>query len=96
MAMKIEVMLRRMKIRDYYDLFAILKSGYDVSKGIEAARKYSQFRLNNKNIVMVLLSDRFYADEAFEQLEPAYKVTKEEMRTYVLQKLKTIEWYKQH
>jgi hypothetical protein len=45
---------------------------------------------------MVLLSDRFYADEAFEQLEPAYKVTKEEMRTYVLQKLKTIEWYKQH
>lgn len=88
MAMKMEVMLRRMKMRDYYDIYAILKGGYDISKGIEAAKMYSQHRLNTKNLVMMLLTDRFQTDEQFEQLEPIYKASKEEMRDYILQKLK--------
>ncbi len=88
MAMKMEVMLRRMKMRDYYDIYAILKEGYDISHGIEAALKYSQHKLSTKNIVMMLLSDRFMSDENFEQLEPKYKVSKEEIRDYILQKLK--------
>ncbi|GHT29768.1 hypothetical protein AGMMS49574_07430 [Bacteroidia bacterium] len=88
MAMKMEVMLRRMKMRDYYDIYAILKEGYDISKGIEAALKYSQHKLSTKNIVMMLLSDRFMSDENFEQLDPKYKVSKEEIRDYILQKLK--------
>jgi len=88
MAMKIEVMLRRMKMRDYYDIYSILKEGYDISKGIEAARRYSQHKLNSKNIVMMLLSDRFMPDENFEHLESTYKVSKEEIRLYILQKLK--------
>lgn len=88
MAMKMEVMLRRMKMRDYYDIYAILKGGYDISKGIEAAKMYSQHRLNTKNLVMMLLTDRFQTDEQFEQLEPIYKASKEEMRNYILHKLK--------
>jgi len=39
MAMKIEVMLRRLKMRDYYDIYAILKEGYSISEGINAALK---------------------------------------------------------
>lgn len=88
MAMKMEVMLRRMKMRDYYDIYAILQEGYDVSKGIEAALQYSQHKLSTKNIVMMLLSNRFMPDENFRQLEPRYNVTKEEIRDYILQKLK--------
>lgn len=88
MAMKMEVMLRRMKMRDYYDIYAILKEGYDISKGIDAALKYSQHKLTTKNIVMMLLSGHFMSDENFEQLEPKYNVTKEEIREYILQKLK--------
>ena len=88
MAMKMEVMLRRMKMRDYYDIYSILKSGYDISKGIEAAKKYSQHRLNTKNLMMMLLSDRFHSDENFKQLEPIYNASKEEMRDYILLKLK--------
>lgn len=88
MAMKIEVMLRRTKMRDYYDIYSILKEGYDISKGIEAARRYSQHKLNSKNIVMMLLSDRFMSDENFEHVESKYKVSKEEIRLYILQKLK--------
>lgn len=88
MAMKMEVMLRRMKMRDYYDIYAILKEGYDISKGIDAALKYSQHQLSSKNIMMILLSDRFMADENFKQLDPKYQVSKEEIRGYILEKLK--------
>ncbi len=88
MAMKMEVMLRRMKMRDYYDIYAILKEGYDISKGIDAALRYSQHKLTTKNIVMMLLSDRFMSDENFEQLEPKYNVSKEKIRECILQKLR--------
>ena len=88
LAMKIEVMLRRMKMRDYCDIYAMLKEGYDISKGIEATLKYSQHRLNTKNIIMMLLSNRFIPDENFRQLEPQYEVTKEQIRDFVIQKLK--------
>ena len=88
MAMKMEVMLRRVKMRNYYDIYAILREGYDISQGIVAARKLLQHKLGTKNIVMMLLSERFMSDENFEQLEPKYKVTKEEIREYILFKLK--------
>ncbi|MCK9304420.1 MAG: nucleotidyl transferase AbiEii/AbiGii toxin family protein [Bacteroidales bacterium] len=88
LAMKIEVMLRRLKMRDYYDIYAILKEGYSISEGIDAAIKYSKYKLNTKNIMMILLSEKFTSDQNFEQLEPKYKVTKEEIRNYILRKLK--------
>ena len=88
MAMKMEVMLRQMKMRDYYDIYAILREGYAIGKGIEAALKYSAHKLNAKNIVMMLLSDNFMSDENFEQLDPKYKVSKAEIREYILHKLK--------
>jgi predicted nucleotidyltransferase component of viral defense system len=88
MAMKMEVMLRRMKMRDYYDIYAILREGYDIGKGIEAALKYSAHKLSTKNIVMMLLSDNFMSDENFEQLDPKYKAYKDEIRQYILHKLK--------
>ena len=88
MAMKMEVMLRRMTTRDYYDIYAILREGYDISKGIDAALKYSRHKLSTKNIIMMLLSGRSLSDENMRQLEPRYDVSKEEMRTYIFQKLK--------
>ena len=88
MAMKMEVMLRRMKIRDYYDIYAILREGYDISQGIKAALKYSQHKLTTKNIVMMLLSDNFLPDANFGQLEPKYNVSKEEIREFILYRLK--------
>ena len=88
MAMKIEVMFRRMKFRDYYDIYAILKEGYSINDGIEKARKYSRFRLTTKNIIAMLLAGQFVPDDNFSTLEPKYGVGKEEIRGYILQKLK--------
>ena len=88
MAMKMEVMLRRMKFRDYYDLYCILQEGYSIHKGMEKALNLSRHRLSSKNIITMLLGGRFIPDDNFLALEPKYKVTKEEIREYILHKLK--------
>lgn len=88
MAMKLEVMLRRMKFRDYYDIYSILQNGYSIHEGIKKALAYSRYRLTTKNIVAMLLSCQFVTDGNFLALEPKYNVTKEQIREYILTRLK--------
>ena len=88
MAMKMEVMLRRMKFRDYYDIYCILQEGYSINKGIEKALNLSRHRLSSKNIIAMLLGGQFIPDNNFATLEPKYDVTKEQIREYIMHKLK--------
>lgn len=88
MVMKLEVMLRRMKFRDYYDIYCILREGYSVHHGIERSLKYSRHRLSTKNVIAMLLGGQFITDDNFATLQPKYSVTKEEIREYILRKLK--------
>ena len=88
MAMKMEVMLRRMKFRDYYDIYCMLQEGYSIHNGIEKALNLSRHRLSSKNIIAMLLGGQFVPDNNFATLEPKYDVTKEQIREYIMQKLK--------
>lgn len=88
MAMKMEVMLRRMKFRDYYDIYCMLQEGYSIHNGIEKALNLSRHRLSSKNIIAMLLGGRFIPDNNFATLEPKYDVTREQIREYIMQKLK--------
>lgn len=88
MAMKMEVMLRRMKFRDYYDIYCMLQEGYSIHNGIEKALSLSRHRLSSKNIIAMLLGGQFVPDNNFATLEPKYDVTKEQIREYIMQKLK--------
>lgn len=88
MAMKMEVMLRRMKFRDYYDIYCMLQEGYSIHNGIEKALSLSRHRLSSKNIIAMLLGGQFIPDNNFATLEPKYDVTKEQIREYIMQKLK--------
>ncbi len=88
MAMKMEVMLRRMKFRDYYDIYSILREGYSIHNGIEKALSLSRHRLSAKNIIAMLLGGQFIPDNNFTALEPKYDVTKEKIREYILHKLR--------
>ena len=88
MVMKLEVMLRRMKFRDYYDIYCILREGHSIHRGIERSLKYSRHRLSTKNIIAMLLGGQFIADDNFATLQPKYSVTREEIREYILRKLK--------
>ena len=88
MAMKMEVMLRRMKFRDYYDIYCMLQEGYSIHNGIEKALNLSRHRLSSKNIIAMLLGGQFIPDNNFATVEPKYDVTKEQIREYIMQKLK--------
>lgn len=81
-AMKMEVMLRRCKFRDYYDIYSLVKDGQNLSEMIELALKYSGHRLKSKNLIAMLTrSERFVQDAEFSVLNPIYNVTPTEIET---------------
>lgn len=78
--MKMEVMLRRSKFRDYYDIYSLIKAGYRISEMMELALKYSGHRLKSKNLLaLITRSDRFVPEESFPYLNPIYNVTPAEI-----------------
>lgn len=87
--MKMEVMQRRSNFRDYYDIYAILRSGVDIETLIPKALSYSQHRMRTKNLLSILTnSSRFQKDSSFQQLMPLYDVTPQDIEDYIKSKLK--------
>lgn len=83
-AMKMEVMLRRSNFRDYYDIFSILKSGVSINDLISLALSYSGHKLKSKNLLAMLTnSNRFTRDAGFDQLQPVYSVTAQEIEEFI-------------
>jgi len=75
-AMKMEVLLRRSKFRDYYDIYSLLEDGADLNEMISLALKYSGHRLKSKNLIAMLTrSDRFAPDANFKSLNPIYEIS---------------------
>lgn len=87
-ALKMEVLLRRAKFRDYYDLYSILKSGVDIHDMIPMALEHSDHKLKSKNLLsMITNGEVFKKDQAFSQLNPIYDVTSNDIQEYLKQKL---------
>ena len=87
-ALKMEVMLRRAKFRDYYDLYSILKSGVDIQELIPMAIEHSGFNLKTKNLLSMITNGEIYAKEAsFSQLNPIYDISPKEIEEYIKEKL---------
>ena len=83
-AMKMEVMLRRSNFRDYYDIFSILESGMSINDLITLALSYSGHKLKSKNLLAMLTnSNRFTRDAGFDQLQPVYSVTAQEIEEFI-------------
>ena len=75
-AMKMEVLLRRSKFRDYYDIYSLVEAGYNIHAMIELALKYSGHKLKSKNLMAILTrSERFIEDSNFKTLNPIYNIT---------------------
>lgn len=86
-AMKMEVLLRRSKFRDYYDLYSLLMAGEDLHEMITLALKYSSHRLKSKNLIsMITNSERFIPEESFALLAPKYNVTPQEIESLIKSK----------
>ncbi len=84
-AMKLEVMLRRSKFRDYYDIYCLLNDGVSLTEMIELALKYSDHRLKSKNLLaMISRPDRFVPDSNFSALKPRFAVTAKEISERII------------
>lgn len=74
-AMKMEVLLRRSKFRDYYDIYSLLEANVDINEMVDLALKYSNHRMKSKNLLAMLTrSDRFIEDAQFKTLNPIYDI----------------------
>ena len=82
--MKMEVMLRRSTFRDYYDIYSIIKQGVPIEELISSALKYSDHKLKSKNLLAMLTNGkRFARDSHFEQLQPIYDISPEEIEAFI-------------
>lgn len=87
-AMKMEVMLRRSKFRDYYDIYSLLEAGENLMEMIQIALKYSGHRLKTKNLIAMLTrSDRFVPDDNFMTLNPTYNITPADIEKRIIDEL---------
>ncbi len=89
-AMKMEVLLRRSKFRDYYDIYSILKAGIDIEEMVNITLKYSGHRLKSKNLLAMLTnSERFTPDTCFKTLNPIYDISAREIEEEIVKILNT-------
>lgn len=87
-AMKMEVMLRRSKYRDYYDIYTLLEAGIPLREMIELALKYSGHKLKSKNLIAMLTrSARFVPDAQFAALGPIYKILPKDIEARIIKAL---------
>ena len=94
-ALKMEVMLRRAKFRDYYDLYSILKSGVDINELIPLALEHSGHKLKQKNLLAMITNGEFFSkDSQFEALSPIYNVTSTDIQEFIKAKLQNAISYK--
>lgn len=85
MIMKLEVMLRRNKFRDYYDIYSILKnSPINIHDAIKEAVKHSNYVLKSSNLMRILTNpDRFKTDSNFRLLHPKYDVSNKDIAEFI-------------
>ncbi len=89
LGMKLFTIAVRSAFRDYYDIYALLKDGYDLAKGVEYAGKFSRHTIHSKFIYSILLNENYFSKpEGFSLLEPKYDVSTEEIAAFVRQYIK--------
>ena len=89
LGMKLFTIAVRSAFRDYYDIYALLKEGYDLAKGMEYAGKFSRHTIHSKFIYSILLNENyFHKPEGFSLLEPKYDVSTKDIADFTQQYIK--------
>ena len=87
-AMKLEVMLRRSKFRDYYDIYSVLMNGISLKKLIDEAVRYSNYQLKGKHIISFISNSKnFVKEKNFDLLMPEYQVSSIDIEKLIKEKV---------
>jgi predicted nucleotidyltransferase component of viral defense system len=88
-AMKLEVMQRRSRFRDYYDLYSILQENISLNSLLDKAVNYSGNKIKSKNICAFITNgDNFKKDKEFELLNPKFNINPDDIAKFIINKLK--------
>lgn len=76
LGMKLFTITIRSEFRDFYDIYCLLKEGYDLAAGVDYACRFTRHTLHSKYIYAVLLNEQYFIRKAdFDLLDPVYDVT---------------------
>lgn len=88
LGMKIFTTSVRLKYRDYYDIYCLVKEGYSLLKGIDYACRFSRHEVKSKTFFTNLTTAALYEpDINFELLDAKYNVTPQEIQKEIENKL---------
>lgn len=86
LGMKLFTIAVRSAFRDYYDIYALLKEGYDLAKGVDYAGRFSRHTIHSKFVYSILLNENyFHKPPEFALLEPKYEVTTKDIAFFIQQ-----------
>ncbi|MBP5649912.1 MAG: nucleotidyl transferase AbiEii/AbiGii toxin family protein [Bacteroidales bacterium] len=86
LGMKLFTIAVRSAFRDYYDIYALLKAGYDLEQGVAYAGRFSRHSIHSKTIYGILLNDNYFRKpDDFSLLDPIYDVSTVAIAEYVKQ-----------
>ncbi|MBN1869716.1 MAG: nucleotidyl transferase AbiEii/AbiGii toxin family protein [Candidatus Omnitrophica bacterium] len=88
-AMKINTLFLRAKYRDYYDLYSLVTRVYDL-KGLYDCAKGIVPGLTFKLLCIALTYIDDIEDDSIAHLQPEFKLTKEEIRSYFEQQVRNL------
>lgn len=84
LGMKLFTIAVRSAFRDYYDIYALLRAGYDLEHGVAYAGRFSRHEIHSKTIYGILLNDNYFRKPAdFSLLEPKYDVSTADIAEYI-------------
>jgi len=86
LGMKLYTITVRDAFRDYYDIYCLLRSGYDLKEGVRYACAFSRHTIHSKDIYSRLLFCEGYpAMNDFYRMKPVYNIRPED----IVQQVKT-------
>lgn len=84
LGMKLFTISVRSAFRDYYDIYALLKAGYDLEQGVAYAGRFSRHTVHSKTLYSILLNDHYFnKPDNFSLLDPIYDVSSNDIAEFV-------------
>ena len=88
-AMKTNALSMRAAFRDYYDLYVITKTSFDIKRVLDIALEYIPGMTRKIFAMQLIYTDDIY-DEDITHLHPVHKVTLDDIRSFFENELKKI------
>jgi predicted nucleotidyltransferase component of viral defense system len=87
--MKVELMLRRIEWRDYYDIYSLVKEGLSLKSMVSGAGSYANHTLKKRDMLNFLSNGNNYKkDKDFHLLKPVYDVNSKTIEELIKKEIK--------